>query len=96
MLVKYDGYKPIYYIQSEGKEGTYSFDPIEGAKQVNYGEDVGYKLTDFTYPEELILNPGETVVTLLDKIVALLGNYEYFYDVDGHFIFQEIKNYVNT
>jgi len=48
---------------------------------------VGYKLTDFTYPGELVLNPGETVVTLLDKIAKVLGNYEYFYDIDGHFIF---------
>lgn len=96
MLVKYDGYQPIYYVENpETKEGTYSFSQIEGSKQVNYGEDVGYKLTDFTYPGELTMSPGETVVNLLDKMVELLGNFEYFYDVEGHFIFQEIKNYVN-
>jgi len=26
----------------------------------------------------------------------MLGNFEYFYDLDGHFIFQEKKNYFNT
>jgi len=39
---------------------------------------------------------GDTVVTLLDKIVSTLGNYEYFYNIDGKFVFQEIKNYLNT
>lgn len=97
MLVKYDGFQPIYYIQQDNKNGIYTFNkPSKGKyKIVQTGEDVGYKLTDFTYPGELVLNPGETVVTLLDKIVNILGNYEYFYDIDGHFIFQEIKNYVN-
>ena len=97
MLVKYDGFQPIYYIQRDNKNGIYTFnEPSSGKyKTIQTGEDVGYKLTDFTYPGELVLNPGETVVTLLDKIVNILGNYEYFYDIDGHFIFQEIKNYVN-
>lgn len=97
MLVKYDGFQPIYYIQRDNKNGIYTFNkPSSGKyKTIQTGEDVGYKLTDFTYPGELVLNPGETVVTLLDKIVNILGNYEYFYDIDGHFIFQEIKNYVN-
>jgi hypothetical protein len=44
----------------------------------------------------LIGNAGETVVNILDKIKNVLGNYEYFYDVNGNFIFQEIKNYLNT
>lgn len=97
MLVKYDGYNSIYYSESQDlKEGTYSFiQPSGDFKIVHTGEDVGYKLTDFTYPGELTMNAGETVVNLLDKIVNILGNYEYFYDIDGHFIFQEIRNYVN-
>ena len=33
---------------------------------------------------------------LLDNIKNKLGNYEYYYDIDGNFIFQEIKNYLNT
>ena len=65
-------------------------------KQFSYGEDVGYILTDFTYPGELIGNAGDTVVTILDQIKKILGNYEYFYDIDGNFRFQQIKNYLNT
>lgn len=59
------------------------------------GEDVGYTLTDFTYPGKLEAKAGDTVVSVLDKIKNTLGNFEYFYDVNGNFIFQEIKNYLN-
>lgn len=59
-----------------------------------YGQDVGYLETDFTFPGELVFSAGETVVSLLDKIVQTLGNYEYFFDLDGNFIFQEKKNYL--
>ena len=61
-----------------------------------YGTDVGYIYTDFTYPGDLIGDIGESVVSILDRIVEVLGNYEYFYDVNGNFIFQEIKNYLNN
>lgn len=63
--------------------------------EYDWGEDVGYIYTDFTYPGDLIANPGDTICTILDKIKATLGNYEYFYDTDGNFHFQEIKNYLN-
>jgi hypothetical protein len=36
----------------------------------------------------LIANAGETVVSILEKIKNILGNYEYFYDIDGNFVFQ--------
>ena len=65
-------------------------------KAYSYGQDIGYILTDFAYPGELIGNAGDTVVTILDQIKNVLGNYEYFYDIDGNFRFQEIKNYLNT
>ena len=60
-----------------------------------YGQDIGYILTNFSFPGELVGNAGETVVTILDKIKNVLGNYEYFYDINGNFRFQEIKNYLN-
>ena len=74
---------------------------IKGASeqyiQCNNGDDVGYINTDFIYPQgELIGDIGNNVCTILDKIRDLLGNYEYFYDIEGNFIFQEIKNYLNT
>ena len=61
-----------------------------------YGDDVGFIFTDFTYPNELIENAGSSVVTVLDKIKGVLSNYEYFYDIYGNFVWQEIKNYLNT
>lgn len=69
---------------------------INKIKSYTNGEDIGYTLTDFIYPGKLTANAGETVVSVLDKIKNTLGNFEYFYDVHGNFIFQEIKNYLNT
>lgn len=94
MLVRYMGDKPVYF--SDNYQSL-SFEAQEDYPHMfSYGQDAGYKYTDFTYPGELVLNAGDTVVTLLDKIVSILGNYEYFYNIDGKFVFQEIKNYLNT
>lgn len=60
------------------------------------GEDIGFVYTDFYFPGELIGDAGNSVCTILDTIKNTLGNYEYFYDLDGNFVFQEIKNYLNT
>ena len=69
---------------------------IDGYDTYESGQDVGYIYTDFVYPGELIGDAGNTVCNILDKIKNTLGNYEYFYDLDGNFVFQEIKNYLNT
>lgn len=61
----------------------------------NFGDDIGYTYTDFIYTEDLVNNPGESITSVLDKIVNYLGNYEYFYDIEGNFIFQEKKNFLN-
>lgn len=94
MLVRYMGDKPVYF---SNDYQSLSFEAQEDYPHMfSYGQDAGYKYTDFTYPGELVLNAGDTVVILLDKIVSTLGNYEYFYNIDGKFVFQEIKNYLNT
>lgn len=94
MLVRYMGDKPVYF---SNDYQSLSFEAQEDYPHMfSYGQDAGYKYTDFTSPGELVLNAGDTVVTLLDKIVSTLGNYEYFYNIDGKFVFQEIKNYLNT
>lgn len=63
----------------------------------NYNDNIGYKLTKFTYPseKELSSSAGESVVSVLDKIKGALGNFEYFFDIDGVFHFQEIQNGIN-
>ena len=65
-------------------------------KEFAIGEDIGYQLVDFVYPDELMVDAGATVASVLDTIKEKLGNFEYFYDLDGHFVFQEIRNYLNT
>jgi hypothetical protein len=64
--------------------------------KIEQGQTVGYRLTDITYPGELIESAGSPVTSVLDKIKNMLGNFEYFYDVDGNFIFQKKKTYVDT
>ena len=60
------------------------------------GEDLGYQVRELTYPEDLIAGAGETVTQILDKIIKQFGEYEYFYNLDGQFVFQAKQTYVNT
>ena len=71
-------------------------DSFTKIKAFSAGDDVGYIYSDFYFPKELVANAGDSVCTILDTIKNTLGNFEYFYDLDGNFIFQEIKNYLNT
>lgn len=95
MLVKYMGDEPIYF-SDDYQSLSFVYDKKNYPNICSYGQDAGYEYTEFTYPGELVLNAGDTVVTLLDKIVSTLGNYEYFYNLDGKFVFQQIKNYLNA
>lgn len=99
MVMKWIGNTPLYLIGS-GNARSFSTDYSDiqdnEYQSFEYGEDIGYIYTDFTYPSELIGDAGTNVCTILDAIKNTLGNYEYFYDIDGNFIFQEIKNYLNT
>lgn len=56
----------------------------------------GYRICDIVYPYDLILSPGETITAMLDKLVQMLGNFEYFYDVDGRFVFQKKRTYLDV
>ena len=102
-VMKWVGSSPLYIIK-DVIEGTTQYTPTTNAsdigsreyKMYEYGSDIGYIYTDFIYPGELIGDAGSTVCEILDKIKDALGNYEYFYDIDGNFVFQEIKNYLNT
>ena len=96
-LMRWVGKNELYY-DTISKNFTTNVEQAVGAgwRVFNYNEDIGYTYTDFTYPGELVSNIGDNVCSVLDTIVSTLGNYEYFYDVDGHFVFQEIKNYLNN
>lgn len=107
-VMKWIGKTPLYGIYEEGNNGKVPNLLTTNANKVasltgnsdykiyEYGDDVGYISTTFTYPGELVASQGNTVCTILDTIKNTLGNYEYYYDVYGNFIFQEIKNYLNT
>ena len=101
-LVRYTGANSLYYLDQNKGYSLSEKDPrFEGANPndltvFDYNDDIGYVYTEFTYPGELVSGIGENVVSVLDKIKNTLGNYEYFYDIDGNFVFQEIKNYLNT
>lgn len=73
---------------------------IEGQEcyiaKVEYGQTAGYRLTDLVYPGELVAAAGDTVTSVLDKIVNMLGEFEYFYDLKGQFIFQPKQSFINV
>lgn len=62
--------------------------------KIEYGETAGYHRIPLIYNNDLILNAGETITSLLDKLKAMLGDFEYFYDLQGRFIFQKKKTYI--
>lgn len=61
--------------------------------KINYGDTVGYRITDLVYAGDLIASIGEPVTSVLDKIKNMLSCFEYFYDIDGHFVFQSMQKY---
>ena len=56
----------------------------------------GYRVCDIVYPYDLIASPGDSITSVLDKLVDMLGNFEYFYDVNGRFHFQKKRTYVDV
>lgn len=98
----------IYYQLSQNADNRFATwvknsptDSPDSAYQVvkcEYGESAGYRSCELVWPdaEGLIANPGDTVTSVLDKIVKTFGDYEYFYDLDGHFVFQKKLTYINT
>ena len=101
-VMKWTGSNPLYLVSTADQHGIGYYATVdttdlpESAVAYEYGRDVGFINVKAVFPGELIANEGDSVCTILDKIVEVLGNYEYFYDIYGNFIFQEIKNYLNT
>lgn len=62
-------------------------------KGYNVGDNIGMTIVPFTWPgAALSANTGETITSVLDKIKTL-GDYEYFFDIDGNFVWQKKKTY---
>lgn len=87
---------------SQEEEQTFKYsDGVSASDLVllNAVGDIGFTLTDLVYPNssnDFIAAKGSPITEPLDSIKQVLENYEYFYDVEGKFRFQEIKNYLNT
>lgn len=64
--------------------------------KIENGNTAGYHKTNLVYAGELKANAGETLVSVLDKIKNMLGEFEYFYDLDGKFVFQKKRTYVSN
>lgn len=106
-VMKWNLNKPLYYVEinnndfyfaneQEWEKAIQESEGVSATSIFSKGKDVGYIYSDFTFPGELIADAGSSVTDNLDKIIQVLGNYEYFYDLDGNFIFQEKKNYFNN
>jgi hypothetical protein len=64
------------------KDGQPQEEPYTIVK-ISYGETIGYKSIPLTYPQELMANMGDTVTSILDKLITFLGHYEYFFNEKG-------------
>lgn len=82
-----------HILVSSSDKGT---GPVYSVIKADYGATIGYRVTDLTYAGDLIANVGEAVTSVLDKIKNMLVEFEYFYDLDGHFVFQKKQSFTST
>lgn len=82
--------RPTEVIENNNSIIKYTVQPIENKTVAGYG------MTLLVYPDELTCSPGDSITSILDKIVNMLGDYEYFYDLQGQFVFQAKPAYVKT
>ena len=93
-VVKWIGNQSIWYVEDPNNPFIYTTEQEAAAAaqnpegsdypivQFQSGCDIGFIYTDFVYPGQLVCNAGQTVTSVLDKIIGVIGNYEYFYDVN--------------
>lgn len=85
-----------------GNEGKYKIKVINNngelskeffyIAKVEYGQTAGYRFTDLVYAGDLIANIGESLTSVLDKIKNMLVEFEYFYNLEGQFVFQKKRS----
>lgn len=88
--IYYNTINKTFSLTDSGNNISYTVTKFE------YGDDIGYRLTDLVYTGDLVSNVGDSLTSVLDKIKTMLGDFEYFYDLEGHFIFQRKKTYINV
>ena len=77
------------------KNNTLSKDTYTIVK-IKQGDIPGYRPTDLVFAGELKSNAGESITSILDKIKNQFTNFEYYYDIDGKFVFQKKQEYLET
>ena len=105
-VMKWNGKSTLYFYQEGDESGSKQYSLIDPRLRNDFGYInlieystgalIGYINADFVYPGTLECKAGETVAAVLDKIKNTLGNFEWFFDLQGNFVFQEIKNYLNN
>ena len=87
----------LCYFKRKGEKMSKDNEKRYYIAKVEYGQTAGYHGTDLVYPDELIAKAGDPLtIGLLDKLTTMLGEFEYFYDVDGKFVFQKKKTYIQN
>ena len=61
--------------------------------KATYGDCVGYRQTDLVYAGDLVGDVGDSLTSILDKVKEMLVDFDYYYDLDGRFIFEQKKSY---
>lgn len=96
-----DSKSPLYRIEKTETEDVYYVPSLPESTEgldittFYYRDAVGYVDTPFVYPEELTSKNGDSVYSVLENIRKTLGNYEFFFDLNGNFRFKEIDNFLN-
>ena len=88
----------------EGMVGVYEPLPVRFSEngpdyilaKVEQGQTAGYRKTELTYAGDLIANVGEAITSVLDKIKNMLAEFEYFYNLDGQFVFQKKQSFISS
>lgn len=78
------------YTQPKDNSASYYFTKIEN------GQTAGYRETELTFAGDLIAKVGESLTSILDKIKNMLTEFEYFYNLEGQFIFQKKQSFIET
>lgn len=102
--VRWTGNGSVYLVTHTGSNGKVYYvltaiKPDSGNyREYKTGQNIGYQYVPFVYPSNdssgLSSSAGESICSVLDKIKNTLGNFEYFFDLDGVFHFQEIRNFL--
>ena len=85
---------PTKFVWDDNLKFTINENGIYYIIKVEPADYLGYRQIETHYPAELVANPGETVTTILDKIVQTFGQYRYYYNLEGQFVFEKKQEYV--